>query len=371
MDNKINKITFIRFKKKSIYLIYYLLQENILNIIKIKNKKLFNSLTRARISNTIDERIIKLDDLEEFNVKKKGKKTNLALNYINTVTKLNDYEILLGYKEYILIWNLVTGLSSHSISAHKSEVYCITKLNYNQILSGGSDKLVKLWTKNLRENAFFRQRTFSGHTSAVISIIKLNKYQIASGCDDSLRVWDLEDGECLKMINTDINNSVYLETLNKYYFAFTGGFIEQSGDFYIKIMDINTKDCKNTLLGHTNYIYNLNKFNDNMFISGSEDTTIKIWCTNTWTCLKTLNESNRISYMITIDNNYFAYCILNETNIKVRKLKSDYSITKDCELDCYYIPKGDALITIARINISQIISIYSYDLKMQVININI
>jgi len=112
------------------------------------------------------------------------------------------------YKEYILIWNLVTGLCSHSINAHKGEVYCITKLNYNQILSGGSDKLIKLWTKNLWKHTFFEQRSFIGHTSKVLSIIKLNNDHIASGCEDSLRIWDLEDGECLIIINSYYRSAI-------------------------------------------------------------------------------------------------------------------------------------------------------------------
>jgi len=282
---------------------------------------------------------------------------------------LNDFEILLGYKEFILIWNLVTGLCSHSINAHEGEVYYITKLNYNQILSGGSDTLIKLWTKNLKENTFFNQRTFTGHTSAVLSIIKLNKSQIASGCDDSLRIWDLENGQCLITITSD-NSFVHLEKINKYFFVFAGGRIDDfSNYYYIEIMDTITGDCIYTINGHTSQIINLKKFNVNMLISASSEGTIKIWCTKTWTCLKQLDVYIfSCNSFIVINNNSFATLFLD--NIEVWKLKSDYTINNNCEFESNYIEKGDAQVTLARINDSQILSIDTSSLKIQVININ-
>ena len=57
-------------------------------------------------------------------------------------------------------------------------------------------------------------------------------------------------------------------------------------------------------------------------------------------------------------------------NIEVWKLKSDYTINNNCEFESNYIEKGDAQVTLARINDSQILSIDTSSLKIQVININ-
>ena len=105
-----------------------------------------------------------------------------------------------------------------------------------------------------------------------------------------------------------------------------------------------------------------------MLISRSSiDQTIKIWSSLTWTCLKTWKEKYHINSIAIINNNCFATLFTN--NIKVWKLKSDYTITKDCEFENEYILIGDTQITLARINNSQIVSIGS--LSIQVININI
>ncbi len=62
-----------------------------------------------------------------------------------------------------------------------------------------------------------------------------------------------------------------------------------SSDQTIKIWDINSGKCLNTLQGHTRWINSVN-FNANgeILASGSADETIKIWDIKTGKCLKTL-----------------------------------------------------------------------------------
>jgi WD40 repeat protein len=63
--------------------------------------------------------------------------------------------------------------------------------------------------------------------------------------------------------------------------------ISGSMDSTIKVWSTDTWTCERTLEGHTNAVMSLVMHGDKL-ISGSTDKTIKIWNTDTWTCERTL-----------------------------------------------------------------------------------
>ncbi|CAF1004860.1 unnamed protein product [Brachionus calyciflorus] len=66
-------------------------------------------------------------------------------------------------------------------------------------------------------------------------------------------------------------------------------FLSGSYDSTIKLWKISSLECIRTFVGHTEYISCLNLLRDSkMFVSGSNDTTIKIWDLESGLCLKTL-----------------------------------------------------------------------------------
>ena len=77
-----------------------------------------------------------------------------------------------------------------------------------------------------------------------------------------------------------------------------------------------------TLEGHTNSIRTICKINEKYFASGSFDCTIKIWEINSWKCVQTLygHESNIIC-LITLNkhssNNYIIASCSNDKTIKI------------------------------------------------------
>ncbi len=54
-------------------------------------------------------------------------------------------------------------------------------------------------------------------------------------------------------------------------------FASGSSDESIKIWDLNTKKCLNTLKGHEDGVKCLLKLSETQFASGSDDKSIKIW----------------------------------------------------------------------------------------------
>ena len=65
--------------------------------------------------------------------------------------------------------------------------------------------------------------------------------------------------------------------------------VSASNDKTIKIWDVNTDICLNTLNGHNSYVNSIALTPDGTrIVSGSEDKSVKIWSLQSGSCLKTL-----------------------------------------------------------------------------------
>jgi WD40 repeat protein len=64
-----------------------------------------------------------------------------------------------------------------------------------------------------------------------------------------------------------------------------------SKDLTIKIWNINTEECLETLRGHSGSIWDLQILSCNELVSCSDDATIKFWDMKTQKCVRTLNEN--------------------------------------------------------------------------------
>jgi WD40 repeat protein len=63
--------------------------------------------------------------------------------------------------------------------------------------------------------------------------------------------------------------------------------ISGSANTTIKVWSTDTWTCERTLEGHNGGVYSFVVYGDKL-ISGSGDKTIKVWSTDTWTCERTL-----------------------------------------------------------------------------------
>ena len=122
--------------------------------------------------------------------------------------------------------------------------------------------------------------------------------------------------------HSELVNSVTISPDGKY-------IVSGSGDKTIKIWDIKTGECLNTLEGHSYWVNSVTISPDGKYIvSGSRDKTIKIWDIRKGVCIYTLD----YSYEISIDSNgYFKgsleniekYLRVSESPLTQRKLTSE------------------------------------------------
>ncbi|KAK1237731.1 hypothetical protein MKX07_003567 [Trichoderma sp. CBMAI-0711] len=108
--------------------------------------------------------------------------------------------------------------------------------------------------------------------------------QIASGSSDcTIKIWDITTGACIQTLegHTGLVNTV----------AFTADsrrIVSGSNDRSIKIWDLTTGACHRTLSGHTGDVEEIAVLNNDQVASASYDATIKIWDIKTGSCLQTL-----------------------------------------------------------------------------------
>ena len=138
-----------------------------------------------------------------------------------------------------------------------------------------------------------------GHSNSVnsVAISTDNKYIVSGSWDKTIKIWDIKTGECLNTLEwySDWVNSIAISPDGNY-------IVLGSRDKTIKIWDIKTGECLNTLEGHSNSVNSVAISPDGKYIvSGSIDNEhscidfysyyrdVKIWDIKTGECLKTIS----------------------------------------------------------------------------------
>jgi serine/threonine protein kinase len=135
---------------------------------------------------------------------------------------------------------------------------------------------------------FIPEQTFKGHDDRVYYFsfspdVMANTYILSASADRTVRLWNIENGCCLKVF-TGHHGTVYSVAFSndcKY-------IISGSADRTVKLWDIFTGKCLNTYIGHKELIASVAFSPDgNYILSGSKDKTIKLWDRGSARCLRT------------------------------------------------------------------------------------
>lgn len=201
----------------------------------------------------------------------------------------------------IYIWDLDSRNIDYSIDAHKSAIWTMIKLSNNNIVTGSSDKLIKIFDI-INQNNNEPLIKLRGHKGTVFCIAEIEKNKIISGSEDkTIKIWDLNTKKCIISLE-DPNGS----KINCLYPLKDNGFIITGGDDnLIKIWNIYSKYIPNVLAGHECTVWSLVSLNDedSLIASGSSDNTIKIWDLFNLRCLFTLEgHENTISGLKVLNN---------------------------------------------------------------------
>ena len=137
----------------------------------------------------------------------------------------------------------------------------------------------------------------------------------------------------LKLNTIDINLSVkiiffeYLFFQIENYYYYLKRLLSCSSDSNIKVWDLESGKCIQTLKGHTSAVKCGKVYDRNKLISCSDDETIKIWDLEDGQCLKTLlGHSGYVNWLVILEEKLLASCS-HDTSIKIWNLESGSCIT--------------------------------------------
>ena len=173
----------------------------------------------------------------------------------------------------------------------------LTKLSHysSRLASGSDDTTIKIWNLETGECI----KTLTGHTNWVLSLQPLAKNRLASGSGDkTIIIWNLDTGESCKTLTGHTGYVLALQSLKNNRLA------SGSSDSQIKIWNLDTNKCVKTLTGHTNGVLTFQLLADNRLASGSSDSTIKIWNVDSGEICKTLTgHTNGVLSLQLLPNN--------------------------------------------------------------------
>jgi WD40 repeat protein len=102
--------------------------------------------------------------------------------------------------ETIKIWNSVSGECVHTLTGHVGSLFCL-EFAKNLLISSGKDGTIRLWNSL---NEWKCIRLLNGHTDNVYCLrINLAGHLVSGSKDKSLRIWNVETGECTRVVQTD------------------------------------------------------------------------------------------------------------------------------------------------------------------------
>ena len=205
------------------------------------------------------------------------------------------------------IWDINEKEIILRLTGHRSAVWALIENSDGYLISGSSDKTIKVWdVANRKENCLI---TLKGHKGTVFCLAELEKNKIISGSDDAtLRVWNIFDKKqpcILTMIDPNKSKINCLITFKISNFVLTG-----NDDNLIKIWNINpdTGFVTNFLEGHSCTVWCMSTLSDEEILaSGSSDNMIKIWDMINLKLLFTLKgHENTISSITALRNKLLA-----------------------------------------------------------------
>ncbi|KAL0582040.1 beta transducin [Marasmius crinis-equi] len=188
--------------------------------------------------------------------------------------------------EDVLVWDVKKGemLAMWHETGHRAEVTCIHRSpKPNTFAVGYADGSIRLWDSSSGSV----MATFNGHKKAVTALaFNEQGTHLASGSQDTdLIVWDVvgEAGlyrlrghrdqiTCIKFlpVYSDIPSTSTASTF--------GVLLTTSKDTFMKLWDLSTQHCMQTVIAHRSDIWSMDiDIDQNLIFTGSGDGEVKAW----------------------------------------------------------------------------------------------
>lgn len=204
---------------------------------------------------------------------------------ISCVAVLPDGRVVSGSSDKTLrLWDSVTGKCMQIWEGHNGRVTCVAALADRRVVSGSEDQTLRVWDTATGQCL----QTLVGHEYEVAFVSGFPDGRVVSGSIDStVRVWDASTGQCLQILSGHkygITSMIVLPDGR----VVSGGGGFSSSESLLRVWDVTTGQCLQTLVGHSESVRCMTVLPDGHVVSGSDDNTLRVWDATTGQCLQTL-----------------------------------------------------------------------------------
>ena len=197
-----------------------------------------------------------------------------------------------SYDNTLKVWNIESGQYLEAFERHKRKIYCVgITPDGKRAVSGSYDHTLRVW--DLPSSRCLR--TMASHVGCVccVSITPDGERAVSGSWDKTLKVWDLESGRCLRTLegHTEMVACLSLTPDGRRVISGSGGDFTKFnvGDHNLRVWDLESGQCLRMLEGHKNSVRCVSITPDGRrAISGSSDCTLRVWDLENGHCLRTL-----------------------------------------------------------------------------------
>ncbi|GAA5969983.1 hypothetical protein JCM11641_000218 [Rhodosporidiobolus odoratus] len=242
-------------------------------------------------------------------------------NHVVTCLQFDEDKIVSASDDHLIhVFDTQTGALRTSLAGHEGGVWALQYVG-NVLVSGSTDRTVRVWDLDTGRCT----HTFIGHTSTVrcLQIVEPRNINpdprgapiwepayplIATGSRDwSLRVWKLpmpgKDAEYHPIVPQSPTEENTAPDHNPYHLRHLAAhnhavralaahgrtLVSGSYDTTVRVWDIITGECRHELRGHTQKVYSVvYDHRRQLCASGSMDGHVRLWSTETGECRATL-----------------------------------------------------------------------------------
>ena len=179
----------------------------------------------------------------------------------------------------IKVWDRLTGSCLHTLSEHTDWIRGITVCSNGDIVSASSDGSLRLWRSGNAPNDPYvtRQVLANAHSfgASCVTIVPGTDDLISGGEDRTVKLWHraapTTDYNCVRTFEGHSDGVISVAVMDNL------NIVSGSWDTTVKIWSPSTGECLYTLRGHTDFVHGLAVLPSTEIVSVSRDKTLKIW----------------------------------------------------------------------------------------------
>ncbi|KAK4798903.1 hypothetical protein SAY86_024268 [Trapa natans] len=236
------------------------------------------SLSQQRKKRQIPSMLASSDDVERY--------TQLSSHPLHKTNKPGILSLDINYSKDIIatggidtsavLFDRQSGEILSILSGHSKKVTSLKFVNESGIvLTGSSDKTVRIWQGSEEGNYTYRQ-TLKDHSDEVqaVTVHATNNYFVTASLDRTWCFYDLSSGLCLTQVEDTSDSEGYTSAS-----FHPDGLILGTGtsDAVVKIWDVKTQANVATFTGHTGAVTAISFSENGYFLATAATDGVKLW----------------------------------------------------------------------------------------------